>query len=196
MEYVKRVYNRWTPEEDAMIREGIIPPRHPSHANCLLRARKLGFKFAKKKGGPRKSDRRDELLRKGVIPEGTDMAWAVERSRELGFSFVERVYSGGDVSEVKGMSATDRQVVSLGRGDSVRRYKTRESAATRKAAERGRRFFLMHACSSMSINDIAKTENCTRQNVHRLIDTFKIHYFNEHCYDEVARTGEDGSGLS
>lgn len=178
-----------------MIREGIVPPNHPSHANCLLRARKLGFKFVKKKEPHRKSDKRDALLRKGIIPQGTDMAWAIARSNELGFSFLDRVYADNDVSDVSGIKKSDKLLVMTEKGNSTRKMKTKVSDLARKAAERGKRFFLMHACSAMTIGDIARAEGCTKQNVHRLMDTFKIHYFNEHCYDEVVRNGQSEAGL-
>lgn len=185
MEYVKRVYNKWLPEEDAMLREGIIPPRHNSYANCLLRARKLGFKFVKKREEFRHSERRDGMISNGVIPPDTGIKYAMERAGEMGVDFIKKFYDETPVEDVKGLSASDKVLISNEKNQSTKKFKVKDTVAMKMAAERGRKFFLMHARSSMSIREIAEVAGCTKQNVHRLIDAFKVYYFNEHCFDDV-----------
>ena len=69
---------------------------------------------------------------------------------------------------------------------STRKFKVRKmSPSARKAYERGRELFLMHAKSSMSIQEIAQKEHVSRQNIHRLINRFKVYYFDEYCFDKV-----------
>ena len=189
--YRKRVYNKWTPEEDEMIRQGIIPPNHPSHANCLTRARKLGFKFIKKRQAVRWSEQQDNMIRNGIIPPNKGLQMSIERAAFLGFDFMEKFYENGNVDSVKGLSKEDMMLVMSEKNNSIKRYKVRMTDAAKEAAERGRKYFLMHAKSDMSIKDIAAKEHCTKQNVHRLIDTFKIHFFNEHCYDKVVEETDE-----
>ena len=191
MDYVKRVYNKWLPEEDDMLREGIIPPRHNNYANCLVRARKLGFKFVAKRKEFNNSSKRDGMISNGVIPPDTGIRYAVERAGEMGVDFISKFYEENPVEDVKGIRAADKVLISAEKNQSTRKYKVKDTPAVRKAAERGKKFFLMHARTDMSIGDIAATAGCSKQNVHRLIDSFKIHYFNEHCYDDVVREADE-----
>lgn len=191
MDYVKRIYNKWLPEEDAMLREGIIPPRHNSYANCLLRARKLGFKFVQKRKEFRHSSKRDGMITNGVIPPETGIKYAMERAGEMGVDFINKFYEETPVEDVKGLSASDKVLIIAEKNQSTRKYKVKDTAAMRLAAERGRKFFLMHARSDMSIREIASIAGCTKQNVHRLIDAFKIYYFNTHCYDDVVKESDE-----
>lgn len=184
-QYKKRVYNRWTPEEDEMIRQGKIPPAHPSHANCLARARKLGFKFVKKRQVGRWSKQQDDLVRQGIIPPSKSFNMAVERAEFLGVDFLGKFYENGNVGDLKGLSKDDMMLVMSEKNSSMKKYKVKMTESARLAAERGKRLFLLHAKSDMSIEDIAAQEHCTKQNVHRLIDTFKVHYFNANCFEVV-----------
>ena len=191
--FEKRVYRKWTPEEDEMIKRGEIPPTHPSYANCLTRARKLGFKFVKKRQEGRWSEIQDNMVRCGVIPPGKGLDRAVQRGKELGFDFMQRFYEHVDeagLEGLKGLKKDDRMLIMAANDASLKEFKVKNTAAIHQAAERGKKFFLMHAKSLLSIQDIANKENCTRQNVHRLIDAFKIQYFNEHCFDQAVKECE------
>jgi hypothetical protein len=192
-EFHKRVYNKWTPEEDEMIRRGEIPPNHPSYANCLLRARKLGFKFvkARNKHEGRWSEQQDNMVRNGIVPPDKGLDRAIQRGIELGVDFLKLFYEKMDTNGLDGLSKDDRMLIMAANDASLKEFKVKNTAAIHQAAERGKKFFLMHAKSLLSIQDIANKENCTRQNVHRLIDAFKIQYFNEHCFDQAVKDCED-----
>lgn len=192
--YVKRTYNRWTPEEDAMIARGEIPPTHPHYAACLLRAKKLGFTFAKKReSGIKWTKRMDDLLRTGIIPTGRSMKECTERASALGFDFVKTFFEAPVADSIritgrtpKGMSRVDAVSAAIENNVSTKAFKVKPlTAPARSAYERGKRLFMMHATSDMSINDIADKEHMTRQNAHRLIERFKVHYFDENCFDEA-----------
>jgi len=101
-------------------------------------------------------------------------------------------YEKFDANGLKGVNKEDRMLILSANDVSLKEFKIKHSVASHRAAERGKKYFLMHAKSLMSINDIAKKENCTRQNVHRLIDAFKIQYFNEHCFDQAVKENENG----
>ena len=188
----KRIYSKWTPEEDDMIRQGIIPSTHPHYAACLLRARRLGFTFVKKKVAHKWSSKQDTLVRAGIIPPGRNFAECTERGKALGIDFTEKFYSLElpqtiiDGHTPKGMGK-DSVITALNELNmSTRKFKVRKmSPSARKAYERGRELFLMHAKSSMSIQEIAQKEHVSRQNIHRLINRFKVYYFDEYCFDKV-----------
>jgi hypothetical protein len=189
--FTKRVCNKWTPEEDEMIRRGEIPPKHNSYANCLTRAKKLGFKFVKKRQEGRWSELQDNMIRNGIVPPEKGLERAIQRGNELGIDFLTLFYEKLDANGLKGVNKEDRMLILSANDVSLKEFKIKHSVASHKAAERGKKYFLMHAKSLMSINDIAKKENCTRQNVHRLIDAFKIQYFNEHCFDQAVKENEN-----
>ncbi|WP_405325630.1 hypothetical protein [Fibrobacter sp.] len=190
--FTKRVYNKWTPEEDDMIRRGEIPPNHPSYANCLTRARKLGFKFVKKRQeGGRWSELQDNMVRKGVVPPEKGLERAIQRGNELGVDFLKLFYEKMDTNGLQGLTKDERMLIMAANENSLKEFKVKDSASIHRAAQRGKKFFLMHAKSLLSIQDIANKENCSRQNVHRLIDAYKIQYFNEHCFDQAVKEAED-----
>lgn len=189
--FTKRVYKKWTPEEDEMIRNGEIPPNHASYANCLQRARKLGFKFVKKRQEGRWSELQDNMIRNGIVPPDKGLERAINRGNELGVDFMKLFYEKMDTNGLKGMTKEDRMLVMAANDTSLKEFKVKNSVSAHRAAQRGKKFFLMHAKSLQSIQDIANKEHCSRQNVHRLIDAFKIQYFNEHCFDQAVKEAED-----
>ena len=192
--FEKRVYRKWTPEEDEMIKRGEIPPNHPSYANCLTRARKLGFKFVKKRQEGRWSEIQDNMVRNGIVPPEKGLDRAIQRGKELGIDFMEKFYQNIDqngLDSIKGLKKDDRMLIMAANDASLKEFKIKNTVNIHQAAERGKKFFLMHAKSLLSIQDIANKENCTRQNVHRLIDAFKIQYFNTHCFDQAVKECED-----
>jgi hypothetical protein len=189
--YTKRIYRKWTPEEDEMIRNGEIPATHPSYANCLTRARKLGFKFVKKRAEDRWSEQQDNMIRNGVLPPEKSLQRAIKRGNEIGIDFLTLFYEKKDTNGLQGLSKEDRMLIMVANEDSLKEFKIKRSVSANRAAERGKKYFLMHAKSLLSIQDIAKKENCSRQNVHRLIDAFKIQYFNTHCFEQAVKEAED-----
>jgi len=192
--FEKRVYRKWTPEEDEMIKRGEIPPNHPSYANCLTRARKLGFKFVKKRQEGRWSEIQDNMVRNGIVPPEKGLDRAIQRGKELGIDFMEKFYQNIDqngLDSIKGLKKDDRMLIMAANDASLKEFKIKNTTNIHQAAERGKKFFLMHAKSLLSIQDIANKENCTRQNVHRLIDAFKIQYFNEHCFEQAVKEFEN-----
>ena len=193
----KRTYNRWTPAEDDMIRRGEIPPNR-QYASCFIRAERLGFKFSKKGDGLKWSKRLDDLVRGGIIPNGRSMKECVDRARVLGFDFMKAFFSAPPEQEIviagkpRGMLASEALAVALDNNWSTKAYKVKTlTDAELGAYKRGRRLFLKHARSDMSLQDIADSEGMTRQNVHRLIERFKIHYFDENCFDTVVKESVD-----
>jgi len=193
----KRTYNRWTPAEDAMIERGEIPPNR-QYASCFIRAERLGFKFSKKGNGLKWSKRLDELVRGGIIPTGRSMKECVDRARVLGFDFMKVFFEASPEQSIviarhtDGMLASEALSVALENNWSTKAYKVKTlTDAELGAYKRGRRLFLKHARSDMSLQDIADAEGMTRQNVHRLIERFKIHYFDENCFDAVVKGAVD-----
>lgn len=184
--YNKRTYNKWTKEDEHLLRNGKVPESHPSMANCRAHAAKLGFKFVPTVSG-RWSKAQIKMLDNGVIPLNKNLEQCIEQGKKVGVNFLENFFArqSVDLSAMKGLKKDEKMFILRENNQSLKPFKVKEHKGTEKAAKRGKKFFLMHAKSNMSIQDIAETEHCTRQNVHRLIDTFKIHYFNQHCFDAV-----------
>ena len=140
----------------------------------------------------------DQILRGGIIPTGRSMKECVDRARVLGFDFMKVFFEAPPEQAIvvhgtpEGMTATDALSVALENNWSTKAYKVKTMTDKEKGAyERGRRLFLMHAKSDMSLQDIADQEKMSRQNVHRLIERFKIYYFDEHCFDQVVKDSLD-----
>ena len=188
---MSRTYNEWTQEDIDKLKRGIIPENHPHHAACHIKAKQLGFTFHKAKIVDEKwSPKQIEQLRAGILPKGKSWNEAVKVANFHQIDFVN-IYKAKPLTadEVKmvnnGVVPPHREkadVIKFAASElSTAVFQSKCSKKSLEAVAKGEKLFKEFMVSSDSLETVAKRHGMTKQNAHRLIVAFKVHYFDSNC---------------
>lgn len=194
---MSRTYNEWTQEDIDKLKRGIIPENHPHHAACHIKAKQLGFTFHKAKVVDEKwSQKQIDQLRAGILPKGKSWNEAVKVANFHQIDFVN-LYKAKPLSpeEVKmvnnGQVPPHREkadVIKFAASElSTTVFKSKHSKKSLDAVKKGEILYKEFVASTDSLETVAKRHGMSKQNAHRLIQSFKVHYFDTHCVKECIR---------
>lgn len=184
-----RVYKKWTPEEIEMIKQGIIPENHNNHGACILKARSLGFKFKKaKRILPKNWSQADvDLLKAGIVPKGKTFkaCMSVAESMNLDFKvlFNQTPWSkselkslkAGQIPQYRDYSTACKLASSLG----INTATLKEAKSNPDTIATGKQLYMEYSSTDATVATLAAKYKTSRQNIHRMINSFKIAFFND-----------------
>jgi len=191
---MSRTYNEWTEEDIDKLKRGIIPENHPHHAACHIKAKQLGFTFHKAKIVDEKwTQKQIDQLRSGILPKGKSWNEAVKVAAFHNIDF-ENIYKAKPLTadEVKlvnnGVIPPHREkadVIKFAASElSTSVFKTKYSKKSLEAVKKGEKLYKEFIKSTDSLETVAKRYGMTKQNAHRLIQAFKVYYFDTNCVKE------------
>lgn len=194
---MSRVYKNWTKTDIDDLVKGKIPESHPHHAACHLKAKSLGFTFHKAKIiGENWTPEQIDSLRQGVVPEGKSWNEAVKVAKVNKIDFVKNFNSRDfDDNEIKLIKDghipphRDREAVIKFAATklNINVFKTKRSKKSLEAVRKGEMLFKEFAASPDSLDTVAKKHGMSKQNAHRLIQNFKVYYFDTHFVKECVK---------